>query len=162
MSQITIEKYRGIDIEFDTEHEKFQCIISDEKTKESNSFSAIKKFIDEYKKLNAEFKPFFVEIIPGGYRFSKKEKLQIVGIRKDGRFVTQNEQGVQKQLGDYDVKDYMLALEENEQALKDLYALSELEESQKTANNTARKVIVSNMMIVRLSDYQKELKSEIK
>jgi len=38
MSKILIENYRGFDIEFDTQYEKFQCIITEENTKESNSF----------------------------------------------------------------------------------------------------------------------------
>ena len=50
--KVAIENYRGFDIEFDTDHEKFQCIITDGEEKESRSFTAVKKFIDEYRKDN--------------------------------------------------------------------------------------------------------------
>ena len=55
MSKILIDNYRGFDIEFETINEKFQCIITDELVKESISFSAIKKFVDEYKKINQDY-----------------------------------------------------------------------------------------------------------
>ena len=64
MSKILIENYRGFDIEFDTQYEKFQCVCTEEDSKESSSFAAIKKFIDEYKKQNADFKPFWVDPNP--------------------------------------------------------------------------------------------------
>ena len=67
MSKILIDNYRGFDIEFETINEKFQCIITDELVKESISFSAIKKFVDEYKKTNQDFKPFYVESTPDRY-----------------------------------------------------------------------------------------------
>ena len=56
MSRILIENYRGFDIEFDTNIEEFTCICSKENIKESSSFPAVKKLVDEYKKENSEFK----------------------------------------------------------------------------------------------------------
>ena len=80
MSKILIETYRGFDIEFDTNCEKFQCICTEDNAKESTSFTAVKKFIDDYKKINQDFKPFLVESIPDSY---KTEKLKVIGVRKD-------------------------------------------------------------------------------
>ena len=42
MSKILIENYRGFDIEFETSNEKFQCVCTEDDTKESNSFAAVK------------------------------------------------------------------------------------------------------------------------
>ena len=114
MSKIFIDNYRGFDIEFETINEKFQCIITDELVKESISFTAVKKFIDEYKKMNQDFKPFYVEQTPSNYRFKVHKKIKIVGIRKDGRFVAEDFNGDKFQISDYDIKDYMLYVPENE------------------------------------------------
>ena len=55
MSKILIETYKGFDIEFNIDCEKFQCICIDENTKESTSFAPVKRFIDEYIKANQGF-----------------------------------------------------------------------------------------------------------
>lgn len=152
MSKILIDNYRGFDIEFETINEKFQCIITDELVKESVSFSAIKKFVDEYKKTNQEFKPFFVESTPGGYRQSVK--LKIIGIRKDGRFVAENSKGEKIQVSDYDIKDYMIYKQENEAPLKLLSDLKAKEAKQSLENDLSRKDIISTINIVTLKDFK--------
>ena len=111
MSKILIETYRGFDIEFDTNCEKFQCICTEENAKESTSFTAVKKFVDDYKKTNQDFKPFWVEPTPERY---KSGKLKVIGVRKDGRFVAEDSKGNKGQISDYDLKDYMLLKSENE------------------------------------------------
>ena len=156
MSKILIDNYRGFDIEFETINEKFQCIITDELVKESISFSAVKKFIDEYKKTNQEFKPFFVESTPDRYS-SKNSKLKIIGIRKDGRFVAENSNGEKIQVSDYDIKDYMLYKQENESALKKLSDLSDKIEIQRLENNQNRKDIISTINIITLKDFKSTL-----
>jgi hypothetical protein len=45
MSKILIETYRGFDIEFDTNCEKFQCICTEDNAKESTSFTAVKSLL---------------------------------------------------------------------------------------------------------------------
>ena len=156
MSKILIDNYRGFDIEFETINEKFQCIITDELVKESISFSAIKKFVDEYKKTNQDFKPFYVESTPDRYS-SKNSKLKIIGVRKDGRFVAENSKGEKVQVSDYDIKDYMLYKQENENALKLLSDLSEKVENQRLENNQIRKDIISTINIVTLKDFKSTL-----
>lgn len=152
MNKILIDNYRGFDIEFETSNEKFQCIITDELVKESISFSAVKKFIDDYKKTNQEFKPFYVESTPGGYR--QNVKLKIIGIRKDGRFVAENSKGEKIQVSDYDIKDYMIYKKENESGLKLLSDLKEKEAKQGLENDKSRKEIISTINIVTLKDFK--------
>jgi hypothetical protein len=151
MSKILIENYRGFDIMFDTNYEKFQCIITDENSKESVSFAAMKKFIDDYKKENQLFKPFWVEPIPGSY---KVDKLKIIGIRKDERFVAEKGNGEKIQISDYELKDYMLIISENENALKLLQELNEKEKLQNIENSKNRKQIISTLNIITLNNYK--------
>jgi hypothetical protein len=154
MSKILIETYRGFDIEFDTNCEKFQCICTEESAKESTSFTAVKKFVDDYKKTNQDFKPFWVEPIPERY---KNSKLKVIGVRKDGRFVAENSKGEKFQISDYDLNDYMLLKPENEIAINKLSELKVKEEQQRLENNETRKLIISEINIVTLKEYKKSL-----
>ena len=156
MSKILIETYRGFDIEFDTNCEKFQCICTEDNAKESTSFTAVKKFVDDYKKTNQDFKPFWVELIPDSYSY-KKDKLKVIGVRKDGRFVAENSKGDKIQISDYSLDEYMLLKPENEIAMNKLSELKAKEEQQRLENNKARKLIISEINIVTLKDYKKQL-----
>ena len=156
MSKILIETYRGFDIEFDTNCEKFQCICTEDNAKESTSFTAVKKFVDDYKKTNQDFKPFWVELIPGSYSY-KTDKLKVIGVRKDGRFVAENSKGDKIQISDYSLNEYMLLKPENEIAMNKLSELKAKEEQQRLENNKARKLIISEINIVTLKDYKKQL-----
>lgn len=150
MSKILIENYQGIDIEFDNAYEKFKCIITDELVKESISFSSVKKFIDDYIKTNQIFKPFWIDTIPDKYRTAT---LQIIGIRKDGRFIAKHIDGKQIQIPEYDLQYYMLQKEENKNALQILKELEVKEEKQRIDNNKYRKEIISTLNIVTLKDF---------
>lgn len=154
MSKILIETYRGFDIEFDTNCEKFQCICTEENVKESTSFAAVKKYVDDYKKANQDFKPFWVEPAPERY---KSDNLKVIGIRKDGRFVAENSKGDKIQISDYELNDYMLLKPENEIAMNKLSELKAKEEQQRVENNETRKLIISEINIVTLKDYKKQL-----
>ena len=154
MSKILIETYRGFDIEFDTNCEKFQCICTEENVKESTSFAAVKKYVDDYKKANQDFKPFWIESVPERY---KRGKLKVIGVRKDGRFVAENSKGDKIQISDYDLNDYMLLKPENEMAMNKLSELKAKEEQQRLENNETRKLIISEINIVTLKDYKKQL-----
>lgn len=152
--KIEIENYRGFEIYFDTDCEKFQCILTEERSKESHSYSAIKKFVDDYKKENQGFKPF--KAIPNIDGWAKKNPIKVIGIRKDGRFVA--EQGEDKiQVGDYSLNDYILDLPENEECLKILSQLKSEMEEYRSAYESRRKEVISKMKIVTLKEYKKTL-----
>lgn len=155
-STVFIEKYRGFDIEFNPVLEKFICVLSDEYSKESTSFSAIKKAIDDYKKANKDFKPFWVEPNPNS-RFTSR-RLKVIGVRKDGLFVAENENGGKQQISDYNLYDYMLVDASNEEATIKLQELKAKEERQRLENNNARKEILSQMNIVTLGDFKESIK----
>lgn len=111
--KVKVENYRGWDISFDTEKENFYAE-SDEydRGETKKSFAAAKKFVDDFIKENLDFKPVWVEVTANSYRDAKKIKL--IGIRKDGRFVYEDEKGEKQQMSDYNEKDYILCNPEND------------------------------------------------
>ena len=102
-TEIKMCDYRGWEILFKTDEETFMVKnLQDHFEKEKKTFGACKKFIDDYIKNNANFKPVWVQCLPDMFR--GKTKLKIVGIRKDGRFVIENEKGENEQMSSYDEK----------------------------------------------------------
>lgn len=156
MSIILIENYRGFDIEFNTANEKFQCIITDDAVKESVSFAATKKFIDDYRKTNQDFNPFWIESSPDS-AFVKKGKLRVVGIRKDGRFVAEDANGNKIQIPDYNLNDYILVKPENQDLINRLDKLNEAAKIQRDKDAFERDKIIKSMNIVTLKDYRKQI-----
>lgn len=150
-----IENYRGFNIEFDTEYEKFSCIITDELTKESISFKAVKNFIDEYRKSNQDFKPFWVEAIPDMYTTTKL--IKIVGIRKDGRFISETPKGEKQQVSDYDLAKYMLSKPENEVIMEQYKLTEQLGRKQIAENDRQKKELISKLKIVTLKQYKQSI-----
>src|SRR5690606_38678376 len=119
--RIAIETYRDWDIYFDTSNEHFFALSSSyDKQQESKSFSAIKKRVDDFIKENVKFKPLDIEPVPNIHRRSNRERLRVIGVRKDGRFVVETKAGDKRQLGNYELMEYMLINPENEQHWKDL------------------------------------------
>lgn len=105
---IKIENYRGFDIEFETRNESFTCVVGEQTRFEKQSYSAVKKSIDEYKTKNAAFEPFKIMNSPiSGYGIESGVH-EVVGIRKDERFVYINSNGEKKQIPDYNEKDIIL------------------------------------------------------
>lgn len=156
MENILIENYRGFDIEFNKDYEKFQCIITEDNTKESLSYSAIKKFIDEYKSDNNNFKPFWIERNFKTGNVNEK-RIKIIGKRKDNRFIYENDMGEKQQMRDYYLDDYILVFPENESGRNQLIELEKEEERQRLERNEKRKQILSTMKIITLSELKKTL-----
>lgn len=156
MSKILIENYRGFDIEFDTNAEKFQCIVTEDNAKESVSFTAVKKFVDEYKKINQSFNPFWITPIPSSC--GDKAKRKIVGIRKDGRFVSEDTNGNKEQFSEYYEKDWMLVKPENETILSSLETIKSEFKEKETAYKAERDRLISTLNIVNLKDYKSQIK----
>ena len=114
---VKIETYRGIEIVFNTDRSTFSCILNDY-GKESKSFDAVKKGIDEYIKDNNTFSPF--EIIAAPYSYKKFKKYTVIGIRKDNRFILKDIKGEQSQLSEYDEKSHCLYSPELEPLLVEI------------------------------------------
>jgi hypothetical protein len=153
--KVTIENYRGFEILFDTNHERFQCIITEDHTKESKSYPAVKKFIDEYMKDNQSFKPFYIESIPGSY--NDRGTLKIVGIRKDKRFITEDKNGNKGQVSEYDLDKSMLKKECNQSIIESIKFLESKFKDYQKKYIEDKKHLIGKLDIVKLSDYKKTL-----
>jgi hypothetical protein len=156
MSKIAIDNYRGFDIEFDTDYEQFQCIITDNLSKESHSYSAVKKFIDDYKKENQDFKPFYVIGVPESYRSG--ERIKVIGIRKDNRFIAEIS-GKKSQISEYNEKDYMLDKESNKDIIRELDELGVEREKLRKSMSEKSKQLISKLDIKTLKEYKQSLLS---
>lgn len=122
MNKIHIMLYRGWDIFFKPDDEEFVAEdsvndASDPATRKT--LSGCKKFVDEFKKSNHIFIPFEVVYIGGGFAY-QNERLKIIGIRKDGRFVAENEKGEKKQVSSYEEDRYALPCPEDEPIEKEI------------------------------------------
>jgi hypothetical protein len=125
--KIEIENYRGWAISFDTEQETFYCHSEQWDIEESKkSFASVKRWIDEFIKDNHEFKPVWFERRPNSY--SSHECIKIIGIRKDGKFVYEEEGGGKKAIPSYNERDYILSTPKNDELKEALKVIdSELE-----------------------------------
>lgn len=145
--KILIETYRGWEIKFDTETESFFALSDMYDTQTTkNSFASIKKFIDEYIKENANFKPFWAVGNPNHYYVGTK-RIKIIGILKDGCFMYENEEGKKLQLSKYNETGYMIEKPENEQHLAELKKLHE-EEKQFTETIKRKKEEIKTKLVV--------------
>ena len=88
---ILIQNYRGFDINFNPDTERFSFELDNSSWFEKQSFSACKQKIDEFIKESSKFEPFEVQTLNNSYHGNKK--LKIIALRKDGRFVGQDENG---------------------------------------------------------------------
>ena len=164
---IFIEKYRGFNITFDTDSEVFSSALNDESIdkyrnsdspcKSSKSFSAIKKFIDEFIKEHLEFEPFEAIHRPDEHLWdNNKQKIKIVGLRKDGRFVAEDRKGVTFQLASYDEDKYIVYNEKDDVHFATIAILElEAEEARKKVEKLKKKKIESVSLDEVRKKYQK-------
>lgn len=152
---VKIENYRGIDIEFNTQNETFTCLIDELNRKEKKSYASIKKEIDDYKSKNKDFKAFEVINDPsksfGGIINGRVVK--VVGIRKDGRFVYENEKGEKEQISEYNEKDVILYNPEMEKQLVEIAYLETLVDDARKKVEQAKKMVKGTT----LAEYKKTL-----
>lgn len=124
---VPIETYRGFEIQFDKNSEKFTYSIDDSDWQSKQSYSACKKSIDDYLKNNSNFKPFVVRDKDSG------NTIEIIGIRKDGRFIYEKD-GKKEQVGEYSENSYILYNE------KDSIIYSTIKELEKQVDELRTKI----------------------
>jgi hypothetical protein len=152
--RIEIEFYRGWAISFDTEKEVFYCTRSPHDTETAKkSYAAVKTYIDQFIKENTTFKPFWVERLPS-YN-GRGEKLQIIGIRKDGRLIYESD-GAKGQLNEYSEKDYILYDESNTPLWEELESIAK----QRDELDKKRADIEARFKSVTAKEYKKQIQTE--
>ena len=150
--KILIETYRGWDIYFNTQEEEFYTQSNEyDKEQVKKSYSSTKKFIDDFIKENNEFKPIRVQKMPSYY--SNDEKITLIGLRKDGAFVYQDEDGNKKQLSSYNECDYFLVDPRNECVFKEIEMLN----SQKREIDEKVKLLGKSIIKVDVKQIRKNL-----
>lgn len=139
---VKIDNYRGFDIEFQIHSESFTCEVSDAIKFEKGSYKKIQEAIDEYLKKNQSFKPFKVITKPiSRYGGIGRGVYTVIGIRKDDRFIYQDDEGKKHQLSDYNEKDVILYEPEMEQQLVQIAYLETLvDDARKKVDEAKSKV----------------------
>jgi len=111
--EIKIEDYKGQEIFYNDDWDKFTCAISiEDKWKETkrSSLKDVRKEIDTFIKLNAEFKPFKML---SKDNWGDIEVMDVTGIRSDGKFLVKQSDSytsqntsddLMKKYGQYDQK----------------------------------------------------------
>jgi hypothetical protein len=84
-------------------------------------------------------------------------KIKVVGIRKDGRFITEDSNGNKKQLSDYEINRYMLFNSDNEIHINRIIEQQNKAKLQLKENQEARKQLISEINIVNLKDYKSQI-----
>ena len=153
MSVIEIEKYRGFPVLFDTNSAKFYSIISDVNSKESASFLSVKKHIDDFKKENQAFAPFW--IIPNPGRGYKSERILVYGIRKDGRFVGNTDKKEVLQISEYDEDSYILEKTEQEPILSKLKEINDKMKEHDLHCRALKKDLLDSVNLTTLREFKK-------
>ncbi len=149
-----VDNYRGWEIFFDTDTEKFTAYSNSHDTEiEKGSYSSIKKGIDEFIKENETFKTFYAEPTPGQLMYNGK-KIKVIGIRKDGIFIYEDVNGKKRQLSKYDESRFMLINPENEAVLK---KYNEMKTEADLLRDEANRYLNHNCKIKTLEEYRKEL-----
>lgn len=138
MANILIENYRGFKIEFNTDKSTFSSVLNDY-NKESKSFDAIKKDIDEYLKENQSFEPFMAIRKPDLTWGS--ETIEIIGIRKDGLFYYKNEKGEKNQLSKHSENSYFIKEDWHEKVLVEIaYKKTLVDDAEKSLKESIKKI----------------------
>lgn len=150
--RVEIENYRGWDISFNTDTEKFYVQSNEyDKGETKNTYASVKTWVDNFIKDNQSFKPFWVERLET--KFNNYQKIKIIGIRKDGRFIYEGENGKKEQISDYNESYYILYNEENEIYKEQIKVIREeinvLEDKIKN--------IESQIKSIQLKNYKKQL-----
>jgi hypothetical protein len=151
MKRIFIENYRGWEISFSPADETFLAYSNDfDESNVKKSFSATKKYIDDFIKENNNFKPVWVEKLDHSWR--KDKKIKLIGIRKDQRFVFEGEKGKMEQLSEYNEKDYFIFNPDNQKYYDEIASIEkEIEALQKKITNIQdKKVIKEDLGLIKL------------
>lgn len=153
--RVLIEEYRGWEIMFDTDSEDFYTSSNEyDKEAKKRSYAATKKFIDDFIKDNTEFKPVQVETLDSWLHSARR--VMLVGIRKNGTFVSQDKDGKKSQFSKYNEDDFFLSNEANDPIYAQLKTLDEAIDGLRKE----RKTIENQLIRVSVADYRKKLLGE--
>jgi hypothetical protein len=155
--RVKIETYRKWDIYFDTDEEGFYSH-SDHYDLEGKkrSYAAVKKFIDDYIKENAVFKPVMVQRLPNGWNGNDGLTIKLIGVRKDKAFMYENSKGEKKQMSSWDEEKFFVINPDNDVHFQKIIELeTEKARISKEIKETEAKVIKQGITQLKI-DYLEE------
>lgn len=148
---VDIEEYRGFQILFDTDTEKFQCFSDDCQTTE-RSFSDCKKLIDNAIKNSDEFIPFWVERHPLLTHLTGEQRVMVIGKTESGQFIIEQEDGTRGHIPRYSEREYILWNRRNEPIKEELRKI----EDEKNRVYSRQKAVLHQIVIKSLIDFSAE------
>lgn len=156
--RIEIEDYRGWTIYFDTGRDKFYSLSQrDDTDKENKSFTAAKKAIDDYIKENTVFKPFKIQH-GTGYSTSDYRIAEVIGIRKDGRFMIQVQGSPEpEQLSNYDEGSWFVYETVNDSVIQEIIKQNNLMEDFQKKHRANIDLLKASLKVKTMSQVRKEL-----
>lgn len=157
MSKISIDFYRGWEIFFDTDEEKFLAMSEDYNRQETRgSFAAAKKWVDDFLKENEKFVPFDVHTWSGGRR---GPTLKVIGLRKDGRPATEDADGNKGQIGSYHYSgEYILLNPANAPVFAEIEAYDAETERIEQEREKGREPLIAKVVVMTMDDHLKSMK----
>lgn len=152
---ILISTYKGFKIFFNPNSERFESILTEDMSKESASFKAIKKQIDDYVKTNYQFKPFYIITSPTK-TYSEVTEYKVIGINSYKHYIVEDSSKNVSTLSNYNLDEYVLKIDSNSPFHEELKAIRN--EERIYINNVKSKIkeIVSKMN-VQLVPHPKDL-----
>jgi len=150
-----VDNYRGWEITFDTDTEKFTAYSNGyDRDMVKVSYASCKSSIDEFIKENSEFRPFY--IFPNIDGYDRKGKCKVIGIRKDGAFMIEDSKGVKSQMSKYNEDGYILYTDGCEILIS---KYNELRKKLQDDMESAKKDLIEKLKPVTIKEYREQLKT---
>ncbi len=153
-TEIEIEEYKGQTIYYDTDYDKFVCDISIEdqaKSAKRGSLKDLRREIDQFIKLNLNFKPF--KFLNKDYR--DPELFEATGIRTDGKLLVCRAADKGKygysQYGAKDAKEHMFQADPG--IVEGLRILKQQEEKFHKDQHDIREKLIKKLVPLDVSKY---------
>ena len=150
MDNILIENYRGWEIFFDKNSEDFYAKVSDNEQRK-RSYASAKKYIDDYIKENNTFKPVIVQKLSTIFG---EDIIELIGMRKDGKFIYKGRDNKKYALSDYYEKDYFIVDSRN-----DIH-IAKIKELKGKIQNLNNEIIETSKKLIRFT--VKQLRENLK
>jgi hypothetical protein len=143
--KVLIEHYRGFEISFNSETEEFYFMSDTYDTEaKRKSFSAAKKWIDDFIKENNTFKPKEFVCADG-------RKITVVGFHKDGKVVI-DRGGKKAILSSYEEKYFVLYDQKFDEIFNEINAL----DAQRDDLNRSINLLEGEITGIALNEYKKQ------
>lgn len=159
--KIEIEVYKGQSIVYNDDNDKFECEIelnNQVRATKRISLKDVRKEIDQFIKVNLEFKPFkFLKKSEYGYKTF--QPFFCSAIRTDGKFVV-NSEGNEKYKSYWGQKEMALAMVYDNEVIKELEALDKANAAAQENYKNGVAKLFEKLIPCDLSEYQNVINAD--